>query len=150
MDIVKTNIAKLGGIVDITSEVGIGTKMTITLPITLAIISVLVVELAGRSFCMPLASVEEAIVLDEGLVRTFEGREVMTQRGATLPICRLARFFGVEELERAPEDARGAARTKAFVVICSSASRTSSSKRSESRSRWCEASPARRSSGISA
>jgi two-component system, chemotaxis family, sensor kinase CheA len=119
MDIVKTNIGKLGGIVDITSEVGIGTKMTITLPITLAIISVLVVEIAERSFCMPLAVVEEAIVLDEAMVRTFEGREVMTQRGATLPICRLARFFGMEAAPAAAHDAHGAARTKAFVVIAS-------------------------------
>jgi two-component system chemotaxis sensor kinase CheA len=119
MDIVKTNIAKLGGIVDITSEIGIGTKMTITLPITLAIISVLVVEIAERSFCLPLASVEEAIVLDESLVRTFEGREVMTQRGATLPICRLARFFGIDPAPAAAHDAHGAARTKAFVVISS-------------------------------
>ncbi len=47
--------------------------MTITLPITLAIISVLWVEIAERSFCMPLASVEEAVVLDRSLVRTFEG-----------------------------------------------------------------------------
>jgi two-component system, chemotaxis family, sensor kinase CheA len=96
MDIVKTNIAKLGGVVDITSDVGIGTKMTITLPITLAIISVLIVEVAGRTFCMPLASVEEAIVFDESMVRTFEGREVMTQRGATLPIARLAKVFQLE------------------------------------------------------
>jgi two-component system chemotaxis sensor kinase CheA len=118
MDIVKTNIAKLGGIVDITSEVGIGTKMTITLPITLAIISVLVVEIGGRSFCMPLASVEEAIVLEESVVRTFEGREIMTQRGATLPICRLARFFGMEMPlhEIVPG---GASRAKSFVVISS-------------------------------
>ena len=49
MDVVKTNIAKLGGVVDISSEVGIGTKMTVTLPITLAIISVLGVEVAGRA-----------------------------------------------------------------------------------------------------
>ncbi len=96
MDIVQTNIAKLGGVVDITSEVGIGTKMTITLPITLAIISVLIVEVAGRTFCMPLASVEEAIVFDESMVRTFEGREVMTQRGATLPIARLSKVFQLE------------------------------------------------------
>jgi two-component system, chemotaxis family, sensor kinase CheA len=119
MDIVKTNIGKLGGIVDITSEVGIGTKMTITLPITLAIISVLVVELAERSFCMPLASVEEAIVLDETLVRTFEGREVMTQRGATLPICRLGRFFGMDGESFAAHDANATSRAKAFVVIAS-------------------------------
>ncbi|HEY2518023.1 MAG TPA: chemotaxis protein CheA [Polyangiaceae bacterium] len=116
MDIVKTNIGKLGGIVDITSEVGIGTKMTITLPITLAIISVLVVEIGARSFCMPLANVEEAIVLDEALVRTFEGREVMTQRGATLPICRLARFFGIDE---GPRSLPGGSRARSFVVISS-------------------------------
>jgi len=95
MDIVKTNIGKLGGVVDITSETGIGTKITVTLPITLAIISVLGVEVAGHPFAVPLASVEEAIVLDESLVRNFEGREAMTQRGATLPICRLADLFGL-------------------------------------------------------
>jgi two-component system, chemotaxis family, sensor kinase CheA len=95
MDVVKTNIGKLGGVVDITSEVGIGTKITITLPITLAIISVLGVEVAGRSFAVPLASVEEAIVLDESLVRNFDGREALTQRGTTLPICRLSQLFGL-------------------------------------------------------
>lgn len=96
MDVVKTNINKLGGVVDISSEVGIGTKMTITLPITLAIISVLMLEVAGRTFCMPLASIEEAIVFDDSMVKTFEGREVMTQRGATLPIARLAKLFQLE------------------------------------------------------
>ena len=96
MDIVKTNISKLGGVVDISSEVGIGTKLTVTLPITLAIISVLMLEAAGRTFCMPLASVEEAIVFDDSMIKTFEGREVMTQRGATLPIVRLAKLFQLE------------------------------------------------------
>lgn len=96
MDIVKTNISKLGGVVDISSDVGIGTKMTITLPITLAIISVLMLEVAGRTFCMPLASVEEAIVFEDSMIKTFEGREVMTQRGATLPIVRLAKLFQLE------------------------------------------------------
>ncbi len=96
MDVVRTNIAKLGGVVDISSELGIGTKMTITLPITLAIIRVLIVEVAGRTYCMPLSSVEEAIVFDEASVRTFEGREVMTQRGATLPIARLSRLFHLQ------------------------------------------------------
>ncbi|HVH47911.1 MAG TPA: chemotaxis protein CheA [Labilithrix sp.] len=96
MDVVKTNIAKLGGVVDISSDVGIGTKMTITLPITLAIINVLMLEVAGRTYCMPLANVEEAIVFDESMVRTFEGREVMTQRGATLPLARLGKLFQLE------------------------------------------------------
>ena len=113
MDIVKTNISKLGGIIDISSEVGIGTKMTITLPITLAIISVLVIDVAGRTFAMPLASVEEAIVFEPRDVRTVEGREVMSQRGKTLPICRLARLFELEPDDRT----RGSG--KQFVVIAS-------------------------------
>jgi two-component system chemotaxis sensor kinase CheA len=134
MDIVKTNMAKLGGVVDITSEVGIGTKMTITLPITLAIISVLIVEVAGRTFCMPLASVEEAIVFDESQVRTFESREVMTQRGATLPIARLAKIFQLEGFrpgvwvnEEAktpkPPEVRPGQKPKSYVVIATVAER---------------------------
>ncbi len=109
LDVAKTNIAKLGGVVDITSDVGIGTKMTITLPITLAIINVLLVEIGARLFAVPLASVEEAIALDRNQVRTIEGREVLTVRGASLPICRLARLFGIPPHERA--------RPRAFVVI---------------------------------
>ncbi|HEY8090606.1 MAG TPA: chemotaxis protein CheA [Polyangiaceae bacterium] len=109
LDVVKTNIAKLGGVVDITSDVGIGTKMTITLPITLAIINVLLVEIGARLFAVPLANVEEAIALDEGHVRTVESREVLTVRGASLPVCRLSRLFGVAPATRE--------RPRAFVVI---------------------------------
>jgi len=94
MDVVKTNIARLGGIVDLSSEEGIGTKVTITLPITLAIISVLFVEVCGRSYAMPLTSVEEAIAFDSSMVRVVDGRDVMTVRGTTLPICSLAKLFG--------------------------------------------------------
>lgn len=97
MDVVRTNISRLGGVVDVASDLGIGTKMTITLPITLAIISVLVLEAGGRTFCMPLANMEEAIFLEPREVRVVEGREVMSQRGATLPLVRLARLFGIDE-----------------------------------------------------
>lgn len=120
MDIVKTNIAKLGGIVDITSEVGIGTKITITLPITLALLSVLTVEVAGRTYCVPLASIEEAITLDDTALRIVEGREMMTQRGMTLPIVRLARLFDLAGdappayTASAPTAAK---RSKKYVVI---------------------------------
>jgi two-component system, chemotaxis family, sensor kinase CheA len=115
LDVVKTNIAKLGGIVDIASDVGIGTKMTITLPITLAIINVLLVDIGGRPFAIPLASVEEAMALDEAHVRAIESREVLTVRGASLPICRLERLFGMQP--------RGHASGRAFVVIAQVADR---------------------------
>jgi two-component system chemotaxis sensor kinase CheA len=93
MDIVKTRIAKLGGLVDITSEVQIGTKITLTLPVTLAIVGVLSFVVESVVYCMPLSSMEEAVVFEPLLVRELDGREVMTHRGVTLPIVRLARLF---------------------------------------------------------
>lgn len=94
MDVVKTNIARLGGVIDIESEFAIGTRVTITLPITLAIISTLIVKVTGRTFAIPISSVLEAIVLDPSTSRRLEGREVMTLRGSTLPLCRLDELFG--------------------------------------------------------
>lgn len=93
MDVVKTNISKLGGTVELRSEVHMGTKVVVTLPVTLAILSVLTMEVAGYTYCMPLASMDEAIALDESQVHVFLGREVLTRRGVTIPLMRLpARF----------------------------------------------------------
>lgn len=111
MDVVKTNISKLGGVIDVYSELGIGTKMTVTLPITLAIISALVVVIAGRRYALPLASVLEALVFDASGVRTIEGREVMSLRGSTLALCRLDALFGLSLLPDAPPPPRR------FVVV---------------------------------
>lgn len=116
MDIVKTNIAKLGGVIDVQSEAGIGTKLTITLPITLAIVSALLVRVAGQVFALPLASVSEAIAFDPGGVRVLDRREVMTLRGATLALCRLDRLFGLAVGEAARADRR-------FVVVVNVGSR---------------------------
>ncbi len=106
LDVVKTNISKLGGIVDVTSDVGIGTKMTITLPVTLAIINVLIVEIGGRSFAIPLASVEEAFVYEPTLTRNVEGREVLSLRGQSLPICHLSTLFQIDSFDAEGHDGR--------------------------------------------
>jgi two-component system chemotaxis sensor kinase CheA len=108
MDVVKTNINRLGGVVDVWSEHGSGTKFTITLPVTLAIISALLVRVAGRDFAIPITSVQEAILLDRAAVRTVEGREVISLRGSTLPLCRLDRLFRLLPIQ---SDRR-------FVVVC--------------------------------
>lgn len=100
MDVVKTNIGKLGGVIDLQSETGIGTKVTVTLPITLAIISALIVDVTDRRFAIPLTNVQEAVVLDPAEVRTIDGREVITLRGSTLQLCWLSRLF---ELGDAPD-----------------------------------------------
>ncbi|EYF00345.1 chemotaxis protein CheA [Chondromyces apiculatus] len=99
MDVVKTNIGRLGGVIDVTSEVGIGTKMTVTLPITLAIISALIVRVADRLFAIPLANVQEAVGLDDHAVKRIDGREMITLRNQTLQLCYLTRLFGLDEEE---------------------------------------------------
>src|SRR3954463_13991029 len=110
MDIVKTNISKLGGVIDVHSEAGIGTKMTITLPITLAIVSALLIQAGKHTLAIPLSSVSEAIAFDEGAVRLVDGREVITLRGQTLPLCRLDRLMNLESAsEVAPR--------RRFVVV---------------------------------
>jgi len=96
MDIVKTNISKLGGVIDVHSETGIGTKMTITLPITLAIVSALLIQAGKHTLAIPLSSVSEAIAFEEAAVRLVDGREVITLRGQTLPLCRLDRLMALE------------------------------------------------------
>lgn len=94
MDVVKTNILRLGGMISIASERGTGTKITVTLPITLAIIRALIVTVASRTFALPITAVREAIPYVPEDVRTIQGREVITLRGDTLAICDLARLFG--------------------------------------------------------
>jgi two-component system chemotaxis sensor kinase CheA len=97
MDIVKTNISKLGGVIDVHSETGIGTKMAITLPITLAIVSALLVRVHDQTFAIPLSTVSEALSFDPTQVRKVESREVITVRGTSLPICDLGRLLGLPD-----------------------------------------------------
>jgi two-component system, chemotaxis family, sensor kinase CheA len=111
MDVVKTNIARLSGIIDVESEPGLGTRLTLTLPITLAIIQALIIRAAGRTFAVPLNSVLESLRITQADVRTIERREVMSLRGQTLPLARLERLFRLErnDLEGVPH--------KQFVVV---------------------------------
>jgi two-component system, chemotaxis family, sensor kinase CheA len=111
MDVVKTNIARLSGIIDVESESGMGTRLTLTLPITLAIIQALVIRAAGRTFAVPLNSVLESLRVTQAEVKTIERREVMSLRGQTLPLARLEKLFRLErsDLEGVPK--------KQFVVV---------------------------------
>jgi two-component system chemotaxis sensor kinase CheA len=95
MDVVKNNIAALSGMIELRSDRGHGTRFEITLPVTLAIVRALVVDAAGRPYAMPLNAVLEIVQAAPGDIRTIETREVLTLRGATLPLVRLSWFLGL-------------------------------------------------------
>jgi two-component system chemotaxis sensor kinase CheA len=95
MDVVKTNISRIGGVIDVHSELGIGTKITITLPVTLAIVRALLVRVGSQVFAVPFASVAEVLIL-ETRPRIVEGKEVLSLRGTTLALCRLSQLLRIE------------------------------------------------------
>jgi two-component system chemotaxis sensor kinase CheA len=95
MDVVKNNISNLSGMIELQSEVGKGTAMIITLPITLAIIKALIVRVAGQTYAVPINSVQETLMVDSQAVRTIERREVLELRESTLPLLRIDRAFNL-------------------------------------------------------
>lgn len=100
LDVVKTNLQKLSGLIDITTRRWQGTTFSLTLPLTLAIIRALMVEVSGRTYAIPLNSVLEIVQVRDDALRTIERREVLEVRGQTLPFLRLARLFSLPETER--------------------------------------------------
>ncbi|MGB9770856.1 MAG: chemotaxis protein CheA [Candidatus Kapaibacteriota bacterium] len=95
MDVVRTNILKLKGMVDIESEKGIGTTFIIKLPLTLAIIQGLLVRVHSEIYAIPLASVLEVVDCDVSKVNTINRREVIRIRSDILPLVRLSRVLQV-------------------------------------------------------
>lgn len=96
MDVVKNNIAAVSGMVDVESVHGEGSRMTITLPITLAIIKALIISTAGRYYALPITSVLESIMIEPADILTVERKEVIQLRESTLPLLRLNRFFHLD------------------------------------------------------
>lgn len=93
MDVVKTNIGQLSGVIDVRSVRGHGTCFSITLPITLAIVPALIVEVVGRTFALPLSSVQEIRTLEPSAIHAEEGREHLIGDGESIPLIDLGRAF---------------------------------------------------------
>jgi two-component system chemotaxis sensor kinase CheA len=102
MDVVKTNIQKLNGSIDIRSMQGKGTTFIISLPLTLAILPVLLVRLGVQPFAVPLSMVREILPIDLNEVKEVGGRATMVVRGEVLPILPLNSLLGWDS-ERPPE-----------------------------------------------
>ncbi|GHD72517.1 chemotaxis protein CheA [Vogesella fluminis] len=90
MDVVRTNIQKLNGRIDINSEQGVGTRISISLPLTLAILPVLVVRACNQPFAVPLAMVREIIPIDVAAIQEVSGRPTIVVRDEILPLKTLA------------------------------------------------------------
>lgn len=102
MDVVKTNIQKLNGSVEIRSEPGKGSVFLISLPLTLAILPVLLVLLGDQPFALPLSLVREILPIDQDKIQEVGGRHTLVVRGEVLPVISLAKLLGWPQ-DRKPE-----------------------------------------------
>jgi two-component system chemotaxis sensor kinase CheA len=101
MDIVRANIERLNGSVAVRTAPGRGTRFTIRLPLTLAIIRALLVRVAGETYALPIAAVTETLRVFPDEVEHVRGREAIRLRGDILPLIRLADLFGFPVQEEA-------------------------------------------------
>jgi len=95
LDVAKTNIAHMSGTINISSQPGKGSTFIITLPETLAIVRALVVKASGRTYAIPLGSVQEVIASEAAEVRSVGKHPLVALRGATIPLLRLSQLFGL-------------------------------------------------------
>lgn len=109
MDVVKNNIALLSGMIEMESEVGVGTSIAITLPITLAIIKALIIRICDKTYAIPINSVMETMMVESSAVRTIERKEVIELRESTLPLLWLGDVFQLKSC--------GGRRERFFVAV---------------------------------
>ena len=94
MDVVKTNIQKLNGSIEIKSELGKGSVFIISLPLTLAILPVLLVLLDDQPFALPLSLVREILPIEHDKIQEVGGKETLVVRGEVLPVLSLTKLLG--------------------------------------------------------
>jgi two-component system chemotaxis sensor kinase CheA len=108
LDVVLKSIERLSGLIEVETVPGVGTKFIIQLPLTLAIISVLMVEVGGRTYAVPVSSVVETLRLEGEEVHRINNRETLRIRERLVPVLRLAQLFGLPP---------GEAEDRHYVVI---------------------------------
>ncbi|MGL2529738.1 chemotaxis histidine kinase/response regulator CheAY2 [Helicobacter pylori] len=104
MDVVKTNIEKLNGIIEIDSEVGVGTTQKLKIPLTLAIIQALLVGVQEEYYAIPLSSVLETVRISQDEIYTVDGKSVLRLRDEVLSLVRLSDIFKVDAILESNSD----------------------------------------------
>ena len=96
MDVVRANLRKLNGTITVESTVGYGTKVCLRVPLTLAILPILLVQVANEAYALPLRSVLGIVRVGKSEIHTFEGNELLHLSTETLPLLRLAKLFDIQ------------------------------------------------------
>ncbi len=115
MDVVKTNIQKLNGIIEIESRSGQGSGIILKLPLTVAIIQTLIVGVSDEVFAIPLNSVVETLRIKESTIQTIDKHEVINLRKSVLSLLRLGHEFGI--IENAAKNDANPSDREIYVVI---------------------------------
>ena len=111
MDVVRKNIEKLNGTIEIDTTPGVSMYFRIKIPLTLAIIPALRIRVSSELFTIPLSTVEETLRIFPDEISTIEGAEVMSFRGSTLPLVRVVDLFNLEKIASSQQ--------QEFVVVVS-------------------------------
>jgi two-component system chemotaxis sensor kinase CheA len=115
LDVVRTNVGRIGGSVAVESEPGWGTTFRITLPLTLATVETMLVSLGDDTYAIPLTSIVESLYLEDVAISSIKGLPAIQWRERVLPLLDLSSFFGKETSESLPEELQDARR--AIVVV---------------------------------
>ena len=115
LDVVRKNLIKLNGTIDIETKEKAGTRFIITLPLTLMILKALIVQVADDIFALPINSVSESLMITKSDIQTVERREVIQLRERTLPILRLEDAFDMKSKDVNPDSM--------YVVVVGSGNR---------------------------
>lgn len=106
MDVVKTTVDSLGGSTVVTSTVGVGSRFTIKLPLTMAIVRAMLFESVGRRFALPLDAIREITSLRAAEAKTVNGREVLCLRDRVLPLIHIDEALGLRGKDESPPEGR--------------------------------------------
>lgn len=97
MDVVKTNVAKLNGYVEVITKKDLGSTFRISLPLTLAIIQAMMVKIGSETYAIPQTMIEETIRIKKGQLKDVTGQKVLSVRDRVLPVIKMSDLLGIRE-----------------------------------------------------
>lgn len=104
LDVVKSKITSLGGNVSVDSKLGIGTKFSVQLPLTLSIISAMLIKLGQEKYAIPLSSIVETAVIQKKQIRSVHGNRMLDYRNHVIPIISLSQLFNSPDYDESGEE----------------------------------------------